>query len=92
VVKSETGSLAGDISNIVISMQFQDITRQRIEHVITPLEKFRAEYEKMDSSFEEMSLKIHDSGGNGKSEWLEGMYTMESERKLMRAALSRSAS
>jgi len=42
---SETESLAQDISEIVVSMQFQDITRQRIEHVITPLLEFKSELE-----------------------------------------------
>ena len=36
-LSTDTDSLARDISGIVISMQFQDITRQKIEHVITPL-------------------------------------------------------
>ncbi len=86
----ETGTLANDIGNIVVSMQFQDITRQRIEHVITPLEKFMSEYAEMIGKAEDMKTKINDWGANGKSKWLEEMYTMESERQIMRAALSKS--
>jgi len=86
----ETGALANDIGNIVVSMQFQDITRQRIEHVITPLEKFMSEYAEMIGKAEDMKTKINDWGANGKSKWLEEMYTMESERQIMRAALSKS--
>ena len=87
----ETGALAGDIGNIVVSMQFQDITRQRIEHVIAPLEKFMEEYSEMIGKTESMQTQIHEWGGNGKTKWLEEMYTMESERQLMREALSKSA-
>ena len=84
----ETGALANDIGNIVVSMQFQDITRQRIEHVITPLEKFMSEYAAMIGKTEDMKTKINEWGSNGKSKWLEEMYTMESERKIMREAIS----
>ena len=85
----ETGALANDIGNIVVSMQFQDITRQRIEHVITPLEIFMGEYAAMIGKAEDMKTKINEWGSNGKSRWLEEMYTMESERKIMREAISK---
>jgi|WetSurMetagenome_2_1015567.scaffolds.fasta_scaffold17417_2 methyl-accepting chemotaxis protein len=85
---TETGALAGDISNIVVSMQFQDITRQRIEHVMTPLMAFRDEFEEIGQKTMDMSIKLHDRGVSGSSDWLEGMYTMESERQLMRETLS----
>jgi methyl-accepting chemotaxis protein len=85
---AETGALASDISNIVVSMQFQDITRQRIEHVMTPLLAFKSEFEEIGQKTMDMSLKIHDRGVSGNSDWLEGMYTMESERKLMRETLA----
>ena len=87
----ETGALANDIGNIVVSMQFQDITRQRIEHVITPLEKFMSEYAEMIGKAEDMKTKINEWDSNGKSKWLEEMYTMESERQIMKEALSNSA-
>jgi len=87
----ETGALANDIGNIVVSMQFQDITRQRIEHVITPLEKFMGEYAAMIGKAEDMKTKISEWGSNGKSRWLEEMYTMESERKIMREAISKNS-
>ncbi|HMK61715.1 MAG TPA: methyl-accepting chemotaxis protein [Dissulfurispiraceae bacterium] len=87
----ETGALANDISNIVVSMQFQDITRQRIEHVIAPLDKFTNEYIEMIGHAEDMKTKIHQWSGNDASQWLEGMYTMESERETMRGALSKSS-
>ncbi len=79
-LKMETESLASDISSIVISMQFQDITRQRIEHVIDPLLQLK-------SGLENMALNAGGPGsGNGRS--LEEMYTMESERKILKETLS----
>ncbi len=84
---AETVSLAKDISGIVVSMQFQDITRQRIEHVIEPLAAFKGELEELIQKAKNMSEKIHAWEGDGNREWLERMYTMESERKVMRDAL-----
>ena len=85
----ETESLAKDISNIVISMQFQDITRQRIEHVIEPLLSFKSEIENMLQTMENMGGKINagENGGGGGNR-LEDMYTMESERKVLKNTLS----
>ncbi len=82
----ESESLAKDISNIVVSMQFQDITRQRIEHVIEPLLGFK----------EELQEILNNAGGGeinelqrGKEDNLLGdIYTMESERKVLRSALT----
>ncbi len=82
----ETGTLAQDISSVVISMQFQDITRQRIEHVIEPLLAFKTDFE----GITQKTGHIHEglrSEGNGDIELLEKMYTMDSEREVMRQAL-----
>ncbi|OGW20033.1 MAG: hypothetical protein A2Z82_07965 [Nitrospirae bacterium GWA2_46_11] len=83
---AETASLAKDISGIVVSMQFQDITRQRIEHVIEPLTVFKSELEELIQKAKNMNEKIHSWEGNGNKKRLENMYTMESERKVMRDA------
>ncbi len=84
---AETESLAKDISSIVISMQFQDITRQRIEHVIEPLMSFKTELEDITLKAKNMSEKIIEWEGNGSAEWLEKIYTMESEREVLRNVL-----
>lgn len=84
----ETESLARDISSIVISMQFQDITRQRIEHVIEPLSKLNAEMEEVIRKTRNISEKIHEWESSSDTSWLEKMYTMESERKVMDNTLS----
>ncbi len=80
----ETDSLAKDIGNILVSMQFQDITRQRIEHVIEPLEQFKKEVEEI--CWDIQSLQGEQRG----TEWLEKMYTMESERKVLKTTLEAS--
>ncbi|MBI5740187.1 MAG: hypothetical protein HZA16_05635 [Nitrospirae bacterium] len=86
----ETGAFASDISSVVISMQFQDITRQRIEHVIEPLLNFKTELEEMLHRATDAESRIHDVvPANGKAEWLENMYTMESERKVLKKTLSK---
>lgn len=81
--------LARDISSILVSMQFQDITRQRIEHVIEPLMTFKSEFEDMAEKAAAMNKKIKALEGSEGAEWLEKMYTMESERKVMRKALGK---
>ena len=78
----ETETLAGDIGNIVVSMQFQDITRQRIEHVIEPLEALRADIEQSASSFSALGGR-QDTGGAENSNWIGNLYTMESERQTL---------
>ncbi len=89
ILTQETQSLAKDIGNIVVSMQFQDITRQRIEHVIEPLLDFKMELEEMLQSASSIDSKIHEFGSdNNRIEWLENMYTMESERKVLKKILS----
>lgn len=84
---TETESLAKDISNIIISMQFQDITRQRIEHVIEPLMSFKSELEDITQRARNMTEKIHEWEGNGSAALLEKLYTMESEREVLKEVL-----
>ncbi|MBN1603062.1 MAG: hypothetical protein JW915_15740 [Chitinispirillaceae bacterium] len=76
-----------DISKVVVSIQFQDITRQRIEHVIAPLETLQKEITSLIQSAEK-----GENGENGTtqsslssddSELMEH-YTMESERDILR--------
>ena len=90
-LKYETESLAGDISSILISMQFQDITRQRIEHVIEPLAGFREEIDEFMSQIngrpDGPGCNGGNGNGNGKTVRLEHIYTMESERAALKKAL-----
>ena len=83
---TESESLAKDISSIVVSMQFQDITRQRIEHVIEPLLKFKTDLEVIMQKTNNLNEKIHEWEDNGTG-WLEKMYTMESEREVLKKTI-----
>jgi methyl-accepting chemotaxis protein len=84
----ETESLAKDISGIVISMQFQDITRQKIEHVIEPLQALKSESEEMLLTLAGNGTAGGKGGAGGGMAWLENMYTMESERETMKQAMT----
>jgi methyl-accepting chemotaxis protein len=62
---SENSRLAGDIASAVVSLQFQDAVKQRLEHVVEALIKLE---QGEDASTAEMLATVHSS------------YTMESER------------
>ncbi|HEX8949094.1 MAG TPA: methyl-accepting chemotaxis protein [Dissulfurispiraceae bacterium] len=85
---SASESLAKDIGGIIVSMQFQDITRQRIEHVIEPLLSIRTELEGLVQKTKQMGERIHEWEGDSGTGWLERLYTMESERAAMKNALT----
>ena len=68
-------------------MQFQDITRQRIEHVIDPLQKLKADSEIVLSRLKNVDETLHDRIEVQSTSWLEKMYTMESERAVMKSTL-----
>ncbi len=87
-LSAETESLARDISGIVISMQFQDMTRQRIEHVIEPLHAIKTECEEMALNLLNPAAATGNKGSKDDMSWLEEMYTMESERQVMKETLS----
>jgi methyl-accepting chemotaxis protein len=82
-IKAATESLAKDISGVVVSMQFQDITRQRIEHVIDPLLKLRSELDEIIQKENLIDSRIHEWEGSESPGWLKDIYTMESERKVL---------
>ncbi|MEW5815479.1 MAG: methyl-accepting chemotaxis protein [Spirochaetota bacterium] len=79
-------ALARDISSIVVSIQFQDITRQRIEHVIEPLHVFQSELKTLVVELEE-SGSIMEFESRAHMEWLESRYTMEAEKEVMKKTL-----
>ncbi len=76
-----TAELAKDIAQVVMYIQFQDITRQQVEHVYSPLEKI------MDHL---SALHCDDQDPVVQQQTLEKLksfstdYTMESERILMK--------
>jgi methyl-accepting chemotaxis protein len=78
-----TKELGEDIGQIVMSMQFQDITRQKIEHVYQPLERIYAPLQavvKETGGVDTMTEVIEELRN------LEHTYTMESERLTIDAA------
>ena len=79
----ESDALARDISGIIVSMQFQDITRQRIEHVVEPLLQLKAESEQILAKLRDASVTHHRANAS----WIEKLYTMESERAVMNKTL-----
>ncbi|MBI5681583.1 MAG: hypothetical protein HZC45_00150 [Deltaproteobacteria bacterium] len=81
---TQTQTLAKDISSIVVSMQFQDITRQRIEHVIEPLSGLKSDMDGIIKQSVNMENKLHEWEKDSSMKSLENMYTMESERKVLR--------
>lgn len=88
VLSTDTESLARDISGIVISMQFQDITRQKIEHVIEPLRTITGNGERIMAHLRGEGISSHGTDSSNKISWMEDMYTMESERQVMKEALA----
>lgn len=73
-----------DISKVVVSIQFQDITRQRIEHVITPLETLQKEITALVQSTENGENGTTQPSLSSDDSELMGHYTMESERDILR--------
>ena len=75
--------LGNDIGQIVMSMQFQDITRQKLEHVYQPLERMHVPLQTvMDDTGEAAMLpEVIEELRN-----LEHSSTMESERLTIEAA------
>jgi len=81
-LQSSSSTLANDINAMVISMQYQDINRQRIEHVISPLQIMRSDLSEISSAMNdfkggEMVLDISELANH-----LKEIYTMESERDI----------
>lgn len=79
--------LAKDISTIVVSIQFQDITRQRIEHVIEPLTEISSELYTFASQLNEADV-IKKIAEKDHRAWLESRYTMTEEKEIMKNTLS----
>lgn len=89
-LSAQTEEFARDISTIVMSIQFQDITRQRLEHVIEPLNEFSEDLRNIAGYLESIdafdSLQ-HISQSKNAIERLKEKYTMESERELLENSL-----
>lgn len=77
-------SQAADLSKVVMAMQFQDITRQKLEHVSQALDQWQQHLKAL--------LKGPQDEGARREiaalQQLEESYTMEEERRLHAAALT----
>lgn len=85
-LSSHAQDLAKNISKIVVSIQFQDITRQRIEHVIEPLDDFVGELDSIaerlrNADTEDFVIK------KSHAERLKERYTMEQEKLILQATV-----
>jgi len=87
-LNSHAEQLTKEISNIVVSIQFQDITRQRIEHVIEPLQEFTQEIEECIRKIQE-DRSVADQEDRKSMEWLAGKYTMEDEKRILHHTLEK---
>ncbi|WP_303849472.1 methyl-accepting chemotaxis protein [Seleniivibrio woodruffii] len=77
-----SAELANEIGGMVVAMQYQDINRQRIEHVIEPLDMIRADMESIRSAlntFRGDELRVDVSNIE---HYIKELYTMESEREV----------
>lgn len=82
-LRSEAGGLASDVSRIVMAMQFQDITKQKLEHVAQPLLQMKTYMESLvlNPTAPELEKALN------LIEEVERSYTMEAERAAHRHAM-----
>jgi methyl-accepting chemotaxis protein len=80
-------TLAREISTIVVSIQFQDITRQRLEHVISPVEKLHSELAAVQNKFNDVVADNTYTTQNELRDWLSQFYTMEDEKEVLEGVL-----
>lgn len=82
-VKSQAEGLASDVSQIVMAMQFQDITKQKLEHVMQPLLQMKTYMESLvaNPTAPELVKALN------LLEEVERSYTMETERMAHRHAM-----
>lgn len=82
--------ISKDVENALVAIQFQDITRQQIEHVSEPLAKFSErlkELSKVATDSDDLLHSLEDKTKVMLQEDLEGMYTMEDEKRIMSETL-----
>lgn len=82
---AESASLADIVNGLMVSMQFADISRQRIEHVVEPLRELEREFRGLTRSFST------GAASSAAAADLERLYTMESEREVMKRVAKKTA-
>lgn len=84
LIGQDTENLAKDIGNVIFSLQFQDITRQKMEHVIGPLKQFNERLSTLFNEVKDMKDRISmgDDGAKGMKELKDaGGYTIAQDEK-----------
>jgi methyl-accepting chemotaxis protein len=82
-IATDAKHLTKEVSKIVVSIQFQDITRQRIEHVITPLLTMQTDIISMIDKLINKELSSTTNVSTTSRDELLKQYTMESEREIL---------
>lgn len=72
------------LSKVVMAMQFQDITRQKLEHITQALDQWQKHLQALLKGPQDVSAKQEIA----MLERLEESYTMEEERRLHAAAMA----
>jgi len=86
-ISTDAEKLTSEIGRAVVSIQFQDITRQRIEHVVEPLEQ-------LGDAIRATVRSAFETGGDSSAttseitDSLMNRYTMESERTIFNKVTS----
>jgi chemotaxis regulatin CheY-phosphate phosphatase CheZ len=81
---SEPADTSTDLSKVVMAMQFQDITQQKLEHVTQALDQWQQHLQVLLRGSQSESAKREIAALQS----LEESYTMEEERRLHVAALA----
>lgn len=84
VVAGNAENLSKEIGKVVVSIQFQDITRQKIEHVISPLEILGKDMTETFNDFVNTDRKPLNEENSSLTDSLLRQYTMESEREVLK--------
>jgi|GEM_PF-3223951 len=82
-IQDDAKALAADVSRLIMAMQFQDITKQTLEHVAQPLAQMQGAMEALlaNPSAPEVVVLLN------LLDAVERSYTMETERTAMEQAL-----
>jgi len=79
-LKRENDALARDINGIIMSMQFQDITRQHIERVLVPLARLREDSEDLLRGLQRMNTTRRDRASGDRTTKPAAVSAPEPER------------
>lgn len=82
--KDRAEKLTQDIASIVMALQFQDITRQKLEHVVEPLELLHRDLQAATHGKPPQTF----DGTRNLLNKLEHSYTMQDERHVMSAVVN----